>query len=55
MNSDFAGPINIGFDEMMSINQLVKYVMEITDKDLTIRHIPRPIGVQGKNSDSSQR
>ena len=34
MESDFHGPVNIGSDEMVSINQLVEYVMEIAEKKL---------------------
>jgi nucleoside-diphosphate-sugar epimerase len=53
MESDFHGPVNIGSDEMVSINQLVEYVMEIAEKKLTIKHIPGPLGVRGRNSENS--
>jgi nucleoside-diphosphate-sugar epimerase len=52
MNSDFIGPVNIGSEEMVNINQLAKYVMEITGKKIKIKHIPGPIGVRGRNSDN---
>ena len=52
MNSEFKGPVNIGSDEMVTINQLARYVMEIAGKNLTIRHIPGPTGVRGRNSDN---
>lgn len=52
MDSDFAGPINIGSDEMVTINQLAEKVMKIADKKLTIKHIPGPLGVRGRNSDN---
>ena len=50
--SDWTGPVNIGSDEMVSINQLAKIVMEIAGKELTIRHIDGPLGVRGRNSDN---
>jgi GDP-D-mannose 3', 5'-epimerase len=52
MESDFMGPVNIGSEEMVSINQLAKYVMDIANKKLTIKHIPGPLGVRGRNSDN---
>src|SRR2546430_6106174 len=48
--STFAGPVNIGSEEMVSINQLAKLVMEIAGKRLAIKHIPGPLGVRGRNS-----
>ncbi len=52
MDSDFAGPINIGSDEMVTINQLAEKVMKIAGKNLTIKHITGPLGVRGRNSDN---
>lgn len=52
MESDFEGPVNIGSDEMVSINQLAQMAMEIAGKSLTINHIPGPLGVRGRNSDN---
>jgi GDP-D-mannose 3',5'-epimerase len=52
MESDFAGPVNIGSEEMVSINQLAEMVMEIAGKRLRIRHVPGPLGVRGRNSDN---
>jgi len=52
MNSNFAGPVNIGSEEMVSINQLAQIIMEIAGKKLTIKHIPGPLGVRGRNSDN---
>lgn len=52
MNSDFAGPVNIGSEEMVSINQMAKMIMEIAGKSLTVRHISGPLGVRGRNSDN---
>lgn len=52
MDSDFAGPVNIGSEEMVSINDLANLVMNIAGKKLGIRHIPGPLGVRGRNSDN---
>jgi nucleoside-diphosphate-sugar epimerase len=52
MESDFAGPVNIGSEEMISINGLAELVMGIAGKELAIRHIPGPLGVRGRNSDN---
>ncbi|WP_193171458.1 NAD-dependent epimerase/dehydratase family protein [Nisaea nitritireducens] len=51
--SEFAGPVNIGSDEMVSINRLVDMVCEIAGKSLTKRHVPGPLGVRGRNSDNN--
>jgi len=53
MESDFAGPVNIGSDEMISINDLVKMVIGISGKNLTIKNIEGPLGVNGRNSDNT--
>ncbi|GAJ09124.1 unnamed protein product, partial [marine sediment metagenome] len=52
MDSDFIGPVNIGSEEMVTINQLAEIVMDIAGKTLTIKHIPGPLGVRGRNSDN---
>jgi nucleoside-diphosphate-sugar epimerase len=52
MESDFSGPVNIGSEEMISINNLAKLVMDIAGKKLTIKNIPGPTGVRGRNSDN---
>lgn len=52
MESDFTGPVNIGSEEMVTINQLVGMVMDIAGKRLSIRHISGPQGVRGRNSDN---
>jgi GDP-D-mannose 3',5'-epimerase len=52
MNSDWEGPVNIGSTEMISINNLAKLIMKIAGKNLTIKNIPGPIGVMGRNSDN---
>src|SRR5262249_47002594 len=50
--SEFSGPVNIGSDEMVSIDQLVEMVAAIAGKTLAIRHIDGPTGVRGRNSDN---
>jgi nucleoside-diphosphate-sugar epimerase len=50
--SDWTGPVNIGSDEMVTINQLVGIAMDIAGKKLTINHIEGPLGVRGRNSDN---
>ena len=52
VDSDFTGPVNIGSEEMVTINQLAKTVMDIAGKRLRIVHIPGPLGVRGRNSDN---
>ena len=52
MDSDFTGPVNIGSDEMVSINQLAEMAMRLAGKPLRIKHIPVPLGVRGRNSDN---
>jgi GDP-D-mannose 3', 5'-epimerase len=52
MQSDFPGPVNIGSDEMVTINQLAEMAMTIANKKLSIRHIPGPQGVRGRRSDN---
>src|SRR3989344_640675 len=52
MNSDFTGPVNIGSEEMVSINKLAEMVMKIAGKKLKIKHIKGPLGVRGRNSDN---
>ena len=52
MESDFTGPVNIGSNEMVSINQLAYLVMDVADKKLSLHHVPGPLGVRGRNSDN---
>jgi GDP-D-mannose 3',5'-epimerase len=52
MESSFQGPVNIGSQEMVTINQLAEMAMGIAGKQLRIRHIPGPLGVRGRNSDN---
>lgn len=52
MASNFIGPVNIGSEEMVTINQLAKMVMDIADKKLRLKHIEGPLGVRGRRSDN---
>jgi GDP-D-mannose 3', 5'-epimerase len=53
MDSDtFYGPVNIGSEEMVTINHLAEIIMEIANKKITIKHIDGPLGVRGRNSDN---
>jgi len=50
--SDFEGPVNIGSEEMIKINDLAKMAIEISGKNISLRNIPGPVGVRGRNSDN---
>jgi nucleoside-diphosphate-sugar epimerase len=52
MDSHFAGPVNIGSEEMVTINQLAEMAMSIAGKKLSIRHVEGPLGVRGRKSDN---
>lgn len=52
MESECSGPLNIGSEEMVTINGLVEMTMEIAGKRLRIKHVPGPTGVRGRNSDN---
>lgn len=52
-SEDFVGPVNIGSEEMVTINQLAEMAMDIAGKKLTINHIDGPTGVRGRNSDNA--
>jgi nucleoside-diphosphate-sugar epimerase len=54
MESDFAGPMNIGSDEMVSINQMVTMLEEIANIKLRRHYVlDAPLGVRGRNSDNA--
>jgi nucleoside-diphosphate-sugar epimerase len=53
MESDFSGPVNIGSEEMISINDFAKLIAEISGKSITINNIKGPEGVRGRNSDNT--
>ena len=53
MESDFIGSVNIGSEEMVTINQLAEMIMRIAKKKLTLKHVEGPLGVRGRNSDNT--
>ena len=52
MKSDYTSPINIGSEEMVSINELVSIVSNSAKKQVSIKHIDGPLGVRGRNSNN---
>ena len=52
MESTFSGPVNIGSEEMVTINRLAELVADIAGKQLSLCHVPGPLGVRGRNSDN---
>lgn len=53
MDSDWEGPVNIGSEEMITINGLAEMTMDIAGKKLGMNHIDGPIGVRGRKSDNN--
>jgi nucleoside-diphosphate-sugar epimerase len=52
MEPDFSGPVNIGSEEMVTINQLAEIIMDVASKRVRIKHVPGSLGVRGRNSDN---
>ena len=52
MDSDFQGPVNIGSEEMVTINQLVETAAKVSGKTVAKIHIDGPLGVRGRNSNN---
>jgi len=52
MESDFSGPVNIGSEEMVTINQLAEIIMDVAGKRVRLKHISGPLGVRGRKSDN---
>ena len=52
MRSDCADPVNIGSDQMLSLNDLAMMIMEVAGKKLSIENVPGPLGVRGRTSDN---
>jgi nucleoside-diphosphate-sugar epimerase len=52
LRSGFPGPVNIGSEEMVSINQLADMIADIAGKKIEKNHIDGPQGVRGRNSDN---
>ena len=53
MDSDFPGPVNIGSEEMVTINELVDTAAKVANKKVEKIHIDGPLGVRGRNSDNT--
>jgi nucleoside-diphosphate-sugar epimerase len=53
MDSDFVGPVNIGSEEMIAIQDFARMAINISGKNLTINNIEGPLGVRGRNSDNA--
>ena len=54
MASDYAEPLNLGQDRMVTINQLADMVAAVAGIEITKRHVPGPQGVRGRNSDNTR-
>src|SRR5262249_38698611 len=54
MDSDYREPLHLGQDRMVTINQLVDIVAIIAGARVTMKHIPGPQGVRGRNSDNTR-
>jgi len=52
MDSDFIGPVNIGSEEMVTINQLVDITAKVSGKNISKNHVEGPLGVRGRNSNN---
>jgi len=52
MKSDYGKPLNIGSDEMISMNEMAQLALGFLGKDIPIKHIPGPEGVRGRNSNN---
>ena len=52
VQSDFSGPVNIGSEEMVSINELVDIAAKVSGKKVNKKHIEGPLGVRGRNSNN---
>ncbi len=54
MRSDYVSPLNLGSDRMVSINELAQIIAKIAGIEITIKHVPGPMGVRGRNSDNTR-
>jgi GDP-D-mannose 3', 5'-epimerase len=52
LRSNFEGPVNIGSEEMVTINQLAELTIALSGKNIRIENVPGPLGVRGRNSDN---
>lgn len=51
--SKHSGPVNIGSEEMVNINELVAIISKVANKNINIKHVDGPLGVRGRNSDNT--
>ena len=54
MRSDYAEPLNLGQDRMVTINQLADIIADIAGVEIVKKHVPGPQGVRGRNSDNTR-
>jgi nucleoside-diphosphate-sugar epimerase len=55
MQSGYHEPLNLGTDQMVSINELARIIIEVSGKtDISVRHVDGPQGVRGRNSDNTR-
>ena len=54
MRSDVTEPLNIGSEEMITINDLARMAIDISGKNISIKNISGPVGVRGRNSDNKK-
>jgi GDP-D-mannose 3', 5'-epimerase len=53
MESDYREPLNLGSDEMVTVNELARMIIDVSGKDgIMLRHVDGPQGVRGRNSDN---
>jgi GDP-D-mannose 3',5'-epimerase len=53
MQSDYREPLNLGSEEMVTVNELARMIIEVSGKDgITLRHVDGPQGVRGRSSDN---
>ena len=53
MVSDYREPLNLGSEEMVTVNELARIIVEVSGKDgITLRHVDGPQGVRGRSSDN---
>lgn len=53
MESSFTGPVNVGSEEMVTIDGLAHMIMKLAGKEVRLKHIPGPLGVRGRTSDNA--
>jgi nucleoside-diphosphate-sugar epimerase len=54
MHSDYHDPLNVGSEEMVSINELAGIAAACAGVKVHINHVEGPVGVRGRNSDNTQ-